>query len=172
VPRLAQRRLILFFCPIRASSANQISSGLPSASCVAIVSRRAGNLFKSSHSRLALGVMARASRELAVAQSAHLPTQRLLRDRDPVLVPEPLDQIDKPPAHYPVHRRNGTALDKGRQVRPMLLCQPGGLAQRLAVDEPLRSLSIELEHPVPHNLQGHAPDPRRLGARGPLIDRC
>ena len=45
VPRLAQRRVILFFWPIRASSANQISSGLPSASLDAISSRRAGKLF-------------------------------------------------------------------------------------------------------------------------------
>ena len=33
VPRLAQRRVILFFCPIRASSANQISRGLPPTAC-------------------------------------------------------------------------------------------------------------------------------------------
>jgi len=60
-------------------------------------------------------MMAWASRELAIAQSAHLPAQRLLCDRDPVLVPEPLDQIDQPPAHNPVHSRNGTALDDGRE---------------------------------------------------------
>jgi hypothetical protein len=29
VPRFAHRRVILFFCPIRASSANQISTGVP-----------------------------------------------------------------------------------------------------------------------------------------------
>ena len=56
-------------------------------------------------------MMARASRELAIAQSADLPAQRLLCDRDPVLVPEPLDQIDQSPAHHPVHGRNGPALD-------------------------------------------------------------
>ena len=41
VPRLAQRRVILFFCPTRASSANQISRGLPPAAC-RIASKRAG----------------------------------------------------------------------------------------------------------------------------------
>jgi hypothetical protein len=40
---LAQRRVILFFCPIRASSWNQISIGLPVAA--AIFSRRAGKFF-------------------------------------------------------------------------------------------------------------------------------
>src|SRR3954464_15208668 len=44
VPRLAQRRVILFFCPIRASSANQISRGLPPTAC-RISSRRAGKFF-------------------------------------------------------------------------------------------------------------------------------
>ena len=45
VPRLAQRRVILFFWPIRASSANQISTGLPSASACAISAKRAGKSF-------------------------------------------------------------------------------------------------------------------------------
>ena len=45
VPRLAQRRVMLFFWPIRASSVNQISSGLPLASLDAISSRRVGKLF-------------------------------------------------------------------------------------------------------------------------------
>ena len=46
VPRFAQRRVILFFCPIRASSANQISMlSLSSAFSRAIASRRVGKLF-------------------------------------------------------------------------------------------------------------------------------
>ena len=45
VPRLAQRRVILFFCPTRASSANQISRGLPPAWSAAIASRSVGNSF-------------------------------------------------------------------------------------------------------------------------------
>ena len=44
VPRLAQRRVILFFCPTRASSANQISIGLPPAPSVT-ASRRVGKAF-------------------------------------------------------------------------------------------------------------------------------
>ena len=46
VPRLAQRRVILFFWPIRASSANQTSMAPGSTPCSrAIASRRAGKLF-------------------------------------------------------------------------------------------------------------------------------
>ena len=44
VPRLAQRRVIMFFWPTRASSANQISIGLPPTAC-AISAMRAGKAF-------------------------------------------------------------------------------------------------------------------------------
>jgi hypothetical protein len=44
VPRFAQRRAILFFCPIRASSANQISIGLPAASAAAMSARCAADI--------------------------------------------------------------------------------------------------------------------------------
>jgi hypothetical protein len=46
VPRFAHRRVILFFWPIRASSANQISIvWLSIAFSLAIASRRVGKLF-------------------------------------------------------------------------------------------------------------------------------
>ena len=44
VPRFAHRRVILFFCPIRASSWNQISIGLPPACRAAVSSTMAGKL--------------------------------------------------------------------------------------------------------------------------------
>jgi hypothetical protein len=52
----------------------------------------------------------------------------------------------------------------------MSLGEPGGLARRLAFDERVRSLSIELEHPVTHDLRPHAPDQRRPRARGAFVD--
>src|SRR5215212_7411415 len=113
VPRLAQRRVILFFWPTRASSANQISSGLPSASWVAISATRAGKVFKIRHRGLALGMMARASRELAVAQRPHLAAQRRLAHGHPELLPEPLDQVFQPPAHDAMDGRNGATLHQG-----------------------------------------------------------
>ena len=60
VPRLAQRRVILFFWPMRASSANQISIVSQSiAFARAIVSRRAGSFFKILDRARGLRVMAR-----------------------------------------------------------------------------------------------------------------
>src|SRR3712207_8938587 len=49
VPRLAQRRVILFFCPTRALSANQISRGLPLAD-------RKSTRLNSSHANISYAV--------------------------------------------------------------------------------------------------------------------
>src|SRR5918997_411280 len=99
------------------------------------------------------------------------PAHGLFRDWEAVLAPDPRDQFHQPPAHHSVHRRNGTALDQLDQVLAMAVGEPGGLAGRLAVDEPLGALGVELEHPIAHDLQRHAPDPRRLGAGGSFVDR-
>src|SRR3954463_8416279 len=170
VPRLAQRRVILFFCPIRASSANQISSSLPSTAC-AISSKRAGKFFKSRHRGLVLGVMARTGRELAIVHGPQLARQRLLGDGDPELLPEPRDQVDQTPAHHTVDGRNGPLLDDGLQGRAMRVGEFRGLARRLAVDQALGPMGVELHHPVPHDLNRDPAEPGRRGAGRPLIDR-
>src|SRR3954467_9832029 len=119
VPRLAQRRVILFFCPIRASSANQISSGLPRASAFASSSRRAGKFFKSGHRRLVLRVMARAG---PMGVELHHPVAHDLH-RDPA---------------DPGRRGAGCSIvDRGqRQKAPRLravLGRAGDRAQRLGI---------------------------------------
>ena len=48
---------------------------------------------------LGLGVMTRPGGELPVAHGAKLSAQGLLGDADPKLLPQPLAQIDKPPAY-------------------------------------------------------------------------
>jgi len=45
------------------------------------------------------------------------------------------------------------------------------LAGRLAVDQPGGAMRVQLNHPVSHDLQRHAADPGRLGARGAVADR-
>ena len=82
VPRLAQRRVILFFWPIRASSANQTSmSSTATPLSRAICCQAGGEVFlKASIAPLGLGMMARARRELAVAHGAQLPAHGLLGD--------------------------------------------------------------------------------------------
>jgi hypothetical protein len=66
----ARRRVILFFWPMGASSANQISIALPPVSA-AIAAKTTGSLFKSSRRSLVLRTMTRPRRELAVSKGPH-----------------------------------------------------------------------------------------------------
>jgi len=57
-------------------------------------------------------MVARSGREFAVAHSAQLPAERLLGDRDAEFLEDPLRQIDQPPAHHAMDRRDRAALDQ------------------------------------------------------------
>ena len=70
-----------------------------------------------------------------------------------------------------MHRRYRPALDRGCQRRPMHVIEPRRLARRLAVDQPVRTIRVELHHPVPDDLSCYAADFRGLGTRRPVIDR-
>ena len=85
---LAQQRMILLFCPILASSANQISIAARSMllSC-AISARWQGNFLKMLDRLLCLAVMARPGSEFAIPQTVQLAAQRLSGDADPELLP-------------------------------------------------------------------------------------
>ena len=115
--------------------------------------------------------MARAGRELAIVHGPQLAAQGLLGDGEAQLLPEPLDQIDQAPAHHAVDGRNGPLLDDGPQGRAMRVGELGGLARRLAVDQALGPMGVELHHPVPHDLNRDPADPSRLSAGRPVIDR-
>ena len=115
--------------------------------------------------------MARAGRELAIVHGAQLPAQGLLGDRDAELLPEPLDQIDQPPAHHAVDRRKGTLIDDGLQSLSVLIVEPRRSPWCPAGPEALGSPRVEAQHPIAHDLQRHTADLSRFGAGGPLIDR-
>jgi hypothetical protein len=68
-------------------------------------------------------------------------------------------------------RRDRARIDPGHQGRAMRIGEFRGLAGRLAVDQPVRAMSVELHHPVAHDLHRDPADPGRLGAACPLIDR-
>ena len=136
MPRSAQRRVILFFWPIRASSANQISIALPLTSDFAISAKRPRKFFKSLNRRFTLGVMARAGRELAIVHRPQLAAQRLLGDRDAELLPQPSHQIDQTPAHHAVDSRDRASLELRLQGRPMPVVEPGGLTGALPLISP------------------------------------
>jgi hypothetical protein len=98
--------------------------------------------------------------------------QRLLGDGDTELLENPLAKIDDSPAHDPMNRRDRSVLQDRRQRRQMLVVQPRRLPFGLAIDQPVGTMRVEPEHPVADNLQPDAADPRRLSARGPVVDRC
>src|SRR5260370_11656927 len=52
----------------------------------------------------------------------------------------------------------------------MCVVQLRWLAGSLAVDQPVRTMDIELDHPIPNDLQCHPADRRRLGPPRPVID--
>jgi hypothetical protein len=62
-------------------------------------------------------------------------------------------------------------LDDGLQGLSVLLREPWQGARRSAGEEAFRSPGVEAQHPIAHDLQGHAANLSRLGARGPIIDR-
>ena len=108
--------------------------------------------------------MAGTGRELAITHLAQHAAQRLLGDGDAEFLENPLAEIDDPPAHDPVNRRNWAALDDRGERGAMRVVQPRRLPRRLAIDQAVRALRVELDHPVANDLQPDAPDLRRLGA--------
>ena len=79
--------------------------------------------------------------------------------------------MDDPPAHHAVDRRDRPAFERGGQRRAEPVIEPRRLTRRLAVDQAIRALGVELDDPVPNDLPGHAADLGGLRARGAGIDR-
>src|SRR5689334_2944477 len=114
--------------------------------------------------------MAWARRQLAIAHRTQLAAERLVGDADPKLVPKPLTEIDDAPAHDAMHRRYRPALDRRYQPPPMNGVQTRRLTRRLAVDQSIRAIGVELQHPVPDDLSRHPANLCGLGTRRPVID--
>ena len=70
-----------------------------------------------------------------------------------------------------MNRRNRAALDDRGERRPMRVVKPGRLSRRLAVDQAIRPLGVELQHPVANDLERHPADPGRLRARRAFVNR-
>ena len=83
--------------------------------------------FKILDRALGLRMMARAGREFAIAHGAQFPAERLLGDRDPELLVQPLAKIDDPPAHDAMDRWRRPTLDDRGKRRPVRVIEPGRL---------------------------------------------
>lgn len=113
-----------------------------------------------------LGVVARAGRELGVAHRLELAADRRLVERNAKFLKEPLGQVTQPSAHHAVGRRDRPLLDTVLQGPALVIIQSGRRAGRLAVDQAVRTLSVDADGPVADALQG---DPSDLGRRAPAL---
>ena len=115
-------------------------------------------------------MVARSGREFAVAHGAQLPAERLLGDCNAEFLEDPLRQIDQPPAHHAMDRRDRATLDHAGDGLTLEVIELGRFTRRLAVQESVRPASVEAQHPVPDDLKPDAADLGRLGTRRTVID--
>ena len=127
--------------------------------------------FKSLDRALSLSMVTWSGRQFAVAHGAQLSAERLLGYGDAKFLENPLRQIDQPPAHHAVNRRDRATLNHLRDNSALGIIELRGLAWRFAVKQPVRTACIEPQHPVPNDLKPDAADLCRLSARGAVIDR-
>jgi hypothetical protein len=116
-------------------------------------------------------MMAGTGRELAITHAAQFAAQRLLGDNHAEFLVYPLTEIDDPPSHDAVNRRDWTALDDRRQHATVLIAQPRRLSWSLAVEKTPWAMGVELQHLIPNDLKRHAADLRCLGACRAFVNR-
>lgn len=101
--------------------------------------------------------------ELHVAQLLQPATDRPFVERGRNFIMDPVAQIDQPPAHDPVDRRNLTALDNIDQCLALYIVEPRTRGRRLAIQQAVGTSGFKPEHPVPHDLMPNSADPSRCG---------
>src|SRR6516164_2690461 len=171
VPRLAQRRVILFFWPCGPRRRTRfLSCRGQSPSCAQLPPGARGSFFKILDRALGLRMVTRTGGAFAVAHGSQLPAERLLGDSDAEFLEDPLRQIDQPPAHHAMHRRDRATLDHAGDGLPLSVVELGRLSCRPAIQETVRTAGVEAQHPVPDDLKSDTADLGRLGARCPIVD--
>lgn len=115
-------------------------------------------------------MMARARCQLAIAHGAELTAQRLGADRHCKLVTEPLHEIDQSPAHDAVRRRDRATLDGRRQRCPLMRIKARATPRGLAIDQAIRSVTVEPQHPVSHRLQANATGARSFAPAATAVN--
>ena len=115
-------------------------------------------------------MMAGTGRKLAIAHGSQLPAQCLLGDGDAELLEDPLRQIDQPPAHNTMDRRDRATFDHPRDGLALGIVELWGLARRFAVKQAVRASRIEPDHPIPDDLESDTAELCRLAARPTVID--
>ena len=83
------------------------------------------------------------------AQALQATIDRIVQGRDVELLVEPHDQIAGPPAHDAIERRDRAVFHKASEECFMFVCQLARRARRHLVDETVRPLLVEPDHPIP-----------------------
>src|SRR6516164_1912073 len=100
------------------------------------------------------------------AQGLEGAIDRIVRHREPELLIQPHDQIARPPAHHAMDRSDWALLYDAGEKGLMTNVELGRHPRRRNIDETVRSLLVEPDHPVPQRLTIHAANLRRLFPRG------
>src|SRR4051794_23440172 len=129
-----------------------------------------GGFFKKLQRLRVLGIVTRASRELAIAKRAQFAAQRRLAERDLELLPDPQGEILQAPAHHAVDRRHRPTLDDVHQGLALAVIQLAGGPGSLAIDEPFRPAGFDPPPPAPKSLYPAPADPRRFGPGATVVD--
>src|SRR6516225_11688211 len=82
---------------------------------------------------------------------------RIVRYREPELLVQPHDQIARPPAHHAMDRSDRALLYDSGERGLMYSVELGRHSRRRNIDETVRSLLVESDHPVPQRLTIHIP---------------
>ena len=97
------------------------------------------NFFKISDVIGLLAMMTGTSRELAIAHRPQFPAQREARHRQAELIPDPLRQIDEPPADNAMGGGDRASLNLLGQAGALLVVQDRSLARCFARRQSLRA---------------------------------
>src|SRR5262249_20189881 len=99
------------------------------------------------------------------AQGLEGAIDRIVRHRESELLMQPHDQIARPPAHHAMDRRDRTLLYDSGEKGLVPGVELGRHPRRGDIDETVRPLFVEPDHPVPQRLTIHATDRGRLFPR-------
>src|SRR5262245_28467845 len=96
------------------------------------------------------------------AQLLEVAIDGIVRHRESELLIQSHDEIARPPAHHAMDRSDRALLYEAGEKGLVRGVELGRHPRRRNIDETIRSLLVEPDHPVPQRLTIHATNLRRL----------
>jgi hypothetical protein len=81
-----------------------------------------------------------------------------------------LRQIDQPPPDDAMDRGRRAALNDVHHRSALFLVEEGSLARFLPIQQTVRAMAVEPQHPIPNHLKPNTADPRRIPARATVVN--